>query len=264
MDPAGEGQPRGHPALLPRHRLEPFSPSQPRARSQPRRWPPAPAGAGQCVLEDPALARPQRAHPLPAPTSAGGVRPAQPHAPSAPRSEAASRPPLHAPPCARGLQAPAPLPIAPLCVVAPRDQRTGISVTFIYIKQWNKHRAWCPAWEGQGDAVPPPAAGGLRLGAGGSSPCSVPPALRACSPSASQHHALGSCGPGSPRPALPRAVPGLSPVASSWAEPCQGRLPTSASSRELPPGCDTNWAPAGGTEPAWDSREVKARHLNEV
>lgn len=173
--------------------------------------PPAPARARQHVSEDPAFPRPRRAPPPRDLASGGGVRSALfcglncPHWPfqrgqgrPQPRVHRGclTAPPCPALPCTGGLQAPAPLLCAPLCVVSPRDQRTGLSVTLIYNKEWNKHRAWCPSWAGGGDAVSPPAVGGLRLGAelprnggrrarlvpsalhqaGESSPCSVPPA----------------------------------------------------------------------------------------
>lgn len=55
--------------------------------------------------------------------------------------------------------------------------------------------------------------------------------------------ALALCAEGAvgkaPQPGLCQAVPGLS---SSRVGLCQGRPPPL---RELPPGCDTNWAPAG-------------------
>jgi len=70
-----------------------------------------------------------------------------------------------------------------------------------------------------------------------------------CPEGTSQSRAGGAAaGPCSGQRGVPgRAVPG---ARACWLQ--------------LRPGRDTNWAAAGGTEPAWDGGEVKARHLNEA
>lgn len=213
-----------------------------------KRQPPAPL-----VLSLPPTLTP----PLPDPAWGGGVRPAPPCGltPS-PAPTVPPRGPLRpALPCVRGPWAPAPLPCAPLGRVMPRDQRTGISVTLMYIKEWNQPWACCadrevgavPLPQNQGWVLSPSSAGGSEAQhrAGTSSPCPVP----------SAGHQGGSCRLGP----LGQPCTELCPVS---AELCPGHI--SASSQELPPGCGTNWASACGMEPAWDSGAVKARHLNEV